>query len=388
MNSPGQISASSIASSIAFSIMVYRSRQRLFIAGLVCFGIGSSVAMPNFRTNIQPDTQPDLQPEWQVDGDRASSLTVAALLQTDLQAHEWLTSSTVKILAQSSPSSSPSASLSSPSSPAFKDWMWWAVLVLIPLGILAGVLYGLQRASRKTKLSPKEHKKSNVSERDRRSPTVPRSITNYSPDPDSGLDESEHHANHANLESPPLSLTENSPLANTTRLAKVDIVEELIRDLHSLDPSKRRKAIWELGQRGDSRAVQPLVDLLVDSDSTQRSLILATISEIGVRTLKPMNRALMMSIQDDSADVRKNAIRDVTRIFDLVSQMSQLLQYAASDPDGEVQQTAEWALAQLNRIRSLPGTEGLPSLTQTTQTRLPSLTDDNGETQEHGEDKS
>jgi hypothetical protein len=138
----------------------------------------------------------------------------------------------------------------------------------------------------------------------------------------------------------------------TTKLAKVDIVEALVTDLHSLDGNKRRKAIWELGQWGDSRAIQPLVDLLVDADSQQRSLILAALSEISTRTLKPLNRALMLSLQDDSADVRKNAIRDVTRIYDLMTQVSQLLQYATSDSDEEVQETARWALGQLNRVQS------------------------------------
>jgi HEAT repeats len=151
-----------------------------------------------------------------------------------------------------------------------------------------------------------------------------------------------------------LARSPHPSLSETTRLTKVDIVEALMVDLHNLDPVNRRKAIWELGQRGDSRAIQPLVDLLLDSDSAQRSLILAAVSEIGVRSLKPMNRALMLSIQDDSPDVRKNAIRDVTRICDLVAQVSQLLQYAASDSDPEVRDTAHWALSQLSRIRSLP----------------------------------
>jgi hypothetical protein len=151
------------------------------------------------------------------------------------------------------------------------------------------------------------------------------------------------------------------PLPGTTRLAKVDIVEELIQDLLNPDPTKRRKAIWELGQQGDSRAVQPLVELMIDSDSSQRSLILSAISEIGIKTLKPVNRALMLSLQDSSSDVRKNGIRDVTRIYDLIGQISQLLQHAASDPDQEVQETATWALAQLNRIRPLGGADA-PSL--------------------------
>jgi HEAT repeats len=159
------------------------------------------------------------------------------------------------------------------------------------------------------------------------------------------------------------SLSETSAsVSETTRLAKVDIVEELMRDLQSPDPSKRRKAIWDLGQQGDSRAVQPMVDLMMDSDSSQRSLILSAISEIGIKTLKPVSRALMLSLQDSSSDVRKNGIRDVTRIYDVVGQISQLLQHAASDPDQEVQETASWALTQLNRIRPLSGTEGAPSL--------------------------
>ncbi|NET33850.1 MAG: peptidoglycan-binding protein [Cyanothece sp. SIO1E1] len=146
----------------------------------------------------------------------------------------------------------------------------------------------------------------------------------------------------------------------TTRLARVNIIEELLTDLQGPDPTKRRKAIWELGQRGENRAVKPLVDLLIDSDSKQRSLILAALSEIGVRTLKPMNRALAISLQDPSPEVRKNAIRDLTRIYDLVGQISQLLGHAVEDPDLEVRETAHWALGQLNRIRAVALPEGGP----------------------------
>ncbi|MFM7427182.1 MAG: HEAT repeat domain-containing protein [Elainella sp.] len=155
-----------------------------------------------------------------------------------------------------------------------------------------------------------------------------------------------------------------SPASSTTRLSKIDIVEALAADLHSPDSAKRNKAIWELGQRGDSRAIQPLVDLLVDADSQQRSLILAALAEISTRTLKPMQRALMLSLQDESPDVRKNAIRDITRIYDLMAQAIQLLQYAASDSDEEVQDTARWALGQLGRVRSaeLGSYPGQPSL--------------------------
>ncbi|MBD0310107.1 MAG: HEAT repeat domain-containing protein, partial [Microcoleus sp. T1-bin1] len=136
---------------------------------------------------------------------------------------------------------------------------------------------------------------------------------------------------------------------------KVDIIEALIEDLQHLNPALRRKAIWELGQRGDSRAVEPLLDLLANSDSKQYSLILASLSEIGIRTLRPMNNAWSISLQNENPEVRKNAIRDLTRVYELVNQISYLLHRATDDPDPEVQETARWAINQLNRIRPRSG---------------------------------
>ncbi len=141
----------------------------------------------------------------------------------------------------------------------------------------------------------------------------------------------------------------------TTRLAKIDIIEELIKELQNPDPVKRRKSIWELSQQGDSRAIQPLVDLITDSDSKQTSLILGALSEIGTRTLKPLNRALALSLQDRNPDVRKNAIRDLTRIYDLINQITQLLTHAVDDADPEVQETARWALSQLSQLSKSSG---------------------------------
>lgn len=139
--------------------------------------------------------------------------------------------------------------------------------------------------------------------------------------------------------------------AETAKKPKLDLIESLIEDLRHLNPAKRRKAIWELGQQGDSRAVEPLLDLLTNSDSKQYSLVLASLSEIGIRTLKPMNNAWSISLQNENPEVRKNAIRDLTRIYELVNQISHLLHRATDDPDPEVQETARWAIDQLNRIR-------------------------------------
>ena len=135
-------------------------------------------------------------------------------------------------------------------------------------------------------------------------------------------------------------------------MAKPSVMDALVHNLRSGDPTQRQKAIWELGQRGDSRAVQPLVDLLLDSDSQQRGLVLSALTEISTRTLKPVSRALAISLQDENADVRKNAIRDLTRVYDLLTNVGQLLQSACEDPDLDVQETAKWALGQINRIKA------------------------------------
>ncbi|MCU0546383.1 MAG: HEAT repeat domain-containing protein [Oscillatoriaceae cyanobacterium Prado104] len=155
----------------------------------------------------------------------------------------------------------------------------------------------------------------------------------------------------------PVGKKKNSSLPPTSGRHIIDIIDSLIEDLHSPHPATRRKAIWELGQRGDSRAVEPLLDLLANSDSNQYSLILASLSEIGIRTLKPMNNAWSISLQNENAQVRKNAIRDLTRVYELVNQISHLLYRAADDPDAEVQETARWSISQLNRILPRSGRE-------------------------------
>ncbi len=148
-----------------------------------------------------------------------------------------------------------------------------------------------------------------------------------------------------------IATTTPAPLVETQRIAKGNFIDDLIKDLQNVDPTQRRRAIWDLSQRGDTRAVQPLVDLMIDSDSKQRSMILSALSEIGTRTLKPMSRALAISLQDESPDVRKNAIRDLTRVYDLMAQISQMVHQATEDPDSEVRETAQWALKQMNRFR-------------------------------------
>ncbi|MGK7933283.1 MAG: HEAT repeat domain-containing protein [Microcystaceae cyanobacterium] len=138
------------------------------------------------------------------------------------------------------------------------------------------------------------------------------------------------------------------PIQATTRLPNPELMDELIQELQNTQPKKRRRAIWKLAQNADSRAMKPLVELMIDADSYERNLILEALSQISTRTIKPMNQALALSLQDKNPQVRKNAIRDLTRLYDMMSQVSQLLCHAIDDTDEEVQETAKWALTQLN----------------------------------------
>ncbi|MEH1950045.1 MAG: peptidoglycan-binding protein [Nostoc sp.] len=218
-----------------------------------------------------------------------------------------------------------------------RGFVWWLLFAIGVLGC-SGALFYLLRSFQKVK----QVQKSEISE--------PKSLSEANKEPITPpLVETV-----TSLQTPPPPPPFSTQLLlpeKTSRLAKLNIVEELIQDLRSSDPTKRRKAIWDLGQQGDSRAIQQLVDLIIDADSQERSLILAALSEIGIRTLKPMNRALAISIQDESPQVRQNAIRDLTRVYDMMGQMSQMLHHALEDPDPDVQATARYALTQMNRIR-------------------------------------
>jgi peptidoglycan hydrolase-like protein with peptidoglycan-binding domain len=225
-----------------------------------------------------------------------------------------------------------------------KDLLWWSLVGMGILGSLGTLLYLLKK-SRKVKQVQSEKFNFEVLTPSQTKP-VPGSLAL-----DSAADKNADITNEQEATAPPQA--EILPLEKTSRLAKVNIVEELMKDLRSNDPTKRRKAIWDLGQQGDSRAIQPLMEVMIDADSQQRSLILAALAEIGTRTLKPMNRALAISLQDESPDVRQNAIRDLTRIYDMMAQISQMLCLATEDSNAEVQATARYALSQMNRIRTL-----------------------------------
>ncbi|WP_339377752.1 peptidoglycan-binding protein [Calothrix sp. NIES-2100] len=236
------------------------------------------------------------------------------------------------------------------------NFVWWSFLGLGMLGTIGAILYFVSRFTQSQKSPQSETIDTETKTEADKDSTIPLL-------PESNASPSQHEDDAAASNSPAVTASMTPkllPPANTSRLAKVNIVDELINDLYSPDPAKRHKAIWDLGQQGDSRAIQPLLDLMVNADSQQHSLILAALSEISMRTLKPMNRALAISIQNESPQVRQNAIRDLTRVYDMMSQVSQILRHAVEDPDVEVQSTARYALNQIHRIRVLSDQESSP----------------------------
>ena len=130
----------------------------------------------------------------------------------------------------------------------------------------------------------------------------------------------------------------------------LDKVEELMGNLNSNTVAQRHQAIWELGQQADGRGIKPLMELFPVADSHEQSLILAAISEIGVKTFKPMKQVMALSLDSPNPEVRKNAIRDLHRLYETIVQASQLIKYALNDPDPEVQETAAWVIEQMARL--------------------------------------
>lgn len=254
------------------------------------------------------------------------------------------------------------ASLTSTAEPTAKPkenqrgLIWWSLFGLGVLGSIGAILFLIRWFRQSKQTQPANNSGLKALSSPQKAVSTP-----SLPESDNTLNQQENPV----FETVPQTAKASIPTAvlppdKTSRLPKVNVIDELIKDLRGNDPTKRRKAIWDLGQQGDSRAIQPLVDLMMDADSQERSLILAALAEISTRTLKPMNRALAISMQDESPQVRQNAIRDLTRVYDMMNQMSQMLSHALEDSDAQVQSTARYALTQMNKMRALPPQQRLP----------------------------
>ncbi len=134
----------------------------------------------------------------------------------------------------------------------------------------------------------------------------------------------------------------------------LDAVPELIRQLQNGEPTIRSQTIKKLSQSGDSRAMIPLVELMAEADTQETSLILEAMGKITSSMLKPMNQALILSLVDENSQVSQNAIRDLTRMYEIMSQVTERLSQTISDSEQKLPETAQWALKQLKQMPATP----------------------------------
>ena len=135
----------------------------------------------------------------------------------------------------------------------------------------------------------------------------------------------------------------------TSKTTEIDVVFELIQDLLQKDRHLRRKAIWELARVGDSRSIEPLVDIMPEADSLDKSMIVSAITQIIHRNFESIHDVLFASLENADPEVRNDAIRDIAALHEPTSAVNQRLSVMLKDADGEVRKTARWAL---NRIDS------------------------------------
>jgi hypothetical protein len=114
------------------------------------------------------------------------------------------------------------------------------------------------------------------------------------------------------------------------------------------DRALRQKTIWQLAIAGDTRSIEPLIELMLRVDYLDRDLISKAIAQILHRSFKPVNDDLFEALQDKNSEIRKSAIDDLTVLYGFVSPMTRHLVQMQQDPDPEVSQAAIQALQQLN----------------------------------------
>ncbi|MEM8720752.1 MAG: hypothetical protein AAGE84_15900 [Cyanobacteria bacterium P01_G01_bin.39] len=128
----------------------------------------------------------------------------------------------------------------------------------------------------------------------------------------------------------------------------IDVVFELTQDLQSSDRNVRRKAIWELAKLGDSRVIEPLMAIMPQANSVDKSLIVKAVTQITNRSFKPVNAKLLKMLNDGNPQVRVNAILDLAAFYKFVLPMTQQLCKMQLDSDPQVRQTASRVLQNLN----------------------------------------
>ena len=140
----------------------------------------------------------------------------------------------------------------------------------------------------------------------------------------------------------------SQPAVLSSSTTKIDVVVELIKYLQQPDDDLRRETIEELAQIGDSRAIEPLTEILPLVNSTDRSLALKAIAQITKRSFQPVEDLLLSSLDDDNPEIKQNAIRDLATVYAFVAPITKQVARMQVDEDIPVRQTAKIAIEQLN----------------------------------------
>lgn len=124
-------------------------------------------------------------------------------------------------------------------------------------------------------------------------------------------------------------------------------VVELIKYLQQPDEDLRREAIRKLA-REDFRGIEPLIEILPQVSSPDRSLILKAIIEIIKSSLQPIEDVLFSNLNRIRPEAKQNAIHDLAVLYTMVAPIVKQLAQMQVDRNMQVQQTAEIAIEQLN----------------------------------------
>lgn len=122
-------------------------------------------------------------------------------------------------------------------------------------------------------------------------------------------------------------------------------VESLIQDLKDDDNNVRSHAIYSLGQIGDEKAVEPLIQVMDDENERidVRNHAICVLGEIGDRrAVEPLIQVLKN--KEEETSVRMGATRALAEIGDRRA-LEPLIQ-AMNDKDESVRNHAEYALIQ------------------------------------------
>jgi HEAT repeat protein len=133
-------------------------------------------------------------------------------------------------------------------------------------------------------------------------------------------------------------------ISKIIQLERLDLLEEGLKSQHE---TVRRAAAQALGRLGDARAVEPLIQALVDVDEKVREAAAQALGRLGEISLEPLIQALV----DVDADVRRAAAQALGQLGDARA-VEPLIQ-ALEDMDADVRRAAAQALGRLGDARAV-----------------------------------